>query len=238
MNEARYSEKNVVANLGGMPVSIPPYFAEFVEYDGDPGFGEKRIEKKPVRTPQSKLKSFGFYMRYPDMAGLSSPELKKNKASYTIYNTMWIRVGINSGEFYPRDGFLDRLTHGYIEADNSNDPSHNYTKIPEIKYGLSIYQVLGVDPQTKKVYRDSMFSSDDIFIHRNDTGLVDAFIKCTNNVPGVATCKHLFGLEPLIKAKVYMSYRRDLLPEWQQIQLAVTQRIMSFKIETQTQTKP
>jgi hypothetical protein len=151
---------------------------------------------------------------------------------------MWINVGINSGEFYPRDGFLDRLTHGQVEADNSKYPEQNYTKMSEFKYGLSVYQVLGVDPQTKKVYRDSMFSSDDIFIHRKDTGLVDAFIKCKNKVPGVAICKHFFSLESSIKAEVYMHYRRDLLPEWQQIQLAVTQRIMSFKIETQTQTKP
>ncbi|MBA1330052.1 hypothetical protein QQ73_02300, partial [Candidatus Endoriftia persephone str. Guaymas] len=57
MAAVHYRQKTLRANLGGMLVAIPWYFAEYVEYDGDPGFGEKRKGPRPVRTPESKVRS-------------------------------------------------------------------------------------------------------------------------------------------------------------------------------------
>lgn len=37
MATAQYTPKDVVGDLGGMPVTIPRHLAEFVEYEGDPG---------------------------------------------------------------------------------------------------------------------------------------------------------------------------------------------------------
>ena len=51
MNAARVPRSEfVIGDLGGMPVKIPRYFASYVEYDGDPGFGEKRPSSPPIRT--------------------------------------------------------------------------------------------------------------------------------------------------------------------------------------------
>ena len=50
-------------------VRIPRHYAEYVEYDGDPGFGEKRKGPVPERTFESKLSSFGMDVRFPDMRG-------------------------------------------------------------------------------------------------------------------------------------------------------------------------
>ncbi|MDR0736333.1 MAG: hypothetical protein LBF51_05810, partial [Zoogloeaceae bacterium] len=42
MARAQHTPRDVIGDLGGMKVRIPRHYAEYVEYDGDPGFGEKR----------------------------------------------------------------------------------------------------------------------------------------------------------------------------------------------------
>jgi hypothetical protein len=53
MAAAQFSRGVVVGDLGGMPVAIPRHFAEYVEYDGDPGWGETRkaipLHTTPIR---------------------------------------------------------------------------------------------------------------------------------------------------------------------------------------------
>ncbi len=70
----------VIGDLGGMPVSIPHHFAHFVEYEGDPRFLEPRKGTPPMRGYQSKLRSFGFEVRFPDMMPLTDEtRQEKNK---------------------------------------------------------------------------------------------------------------------------------------------------------------
>jgi hypothetical protein len=108
MATAQYTPKDVVGDLGGMPVTIPRHMAEFVEYEGDPGWGEKRKGPVPERTHQSKLTSFGVQFRYPDMATLSSPAMWQDKKSKSIYNTDWMSFGVNASSQYP-DAWLSRF---------------------------------------------------------------------------------------------------------------------------------
>jgi hypothetical protein len=90
MAAAHYSPRDVVGDLGGVSVTIPSHFANFVAYEGDPGWGEKRKGPQPERSHQSKLISFGYYTRFPDMAGESSRDLIKDKRGYSIYTSPWI----------------------------------------------------------------------------------------------------------------------------------------------------
>ena len=80
MAAAQFATRNMVGDLGGVPVAIPRHFANYVEYEGDPGFGEKRIGPRPERTHASKLTSFGFDVRFPDMAGVSRLILARTEA--------------------------------------------------------------------------------------------------------------------------------------------------------------
>ncbi len=227
MAAAKYSPHDVVGDLGGVPVTIPSYFANFVEYENDPGWGEKRQGSSPERTHQSRLRSFGYDVRFPDMAGRSSPELIKDSSSYSSSTTPWISVGINTGSHYPGDGFLDRVTA------NIGNIGHilkyeQYEKLPDQSHGLIVYAAAGMDQKTNKPYREHD-NAKDIFVHRDKTNRVDAYIKCSNrNVPA-PPCTHDLSLEPYMHAKVYVSYRRSLLPQWQEIQQAVTQQILGFK---------
>jgi hypothetical protein len=225
MAAAQFAARDVVGDLGGIPVTIPRHFANYVEYEGDPGWGEKRKGPRPERTHASRLISFGFKVRFPDMAGLSSPALEADKLQQTIYNTTWIRVGVITGNIYPGDGFLDRRSTYII-----NEPGRQflYEMLPHVQNDLTVYVPAGIDPQTKLPYREHR-NAEDIFLHRDKTGRVDAYISCSNLPHEAAPCKHSFSMEPYMKAQIHVSYRRGLLPEWQQIQNSVTQLIMGFK---------
>ncbi len=225
MAAAKYASRDVVGDLGGVPVNIPRHFANYVEYEGDPGWGEKRKGLKPKRTHQSKLTSFGYYTRFPDMAGESSFELVKDKSSYSIHTTPWIDVGITTGNIYPGDGFLDRRA---AAMKNNSSRYEQYEQLPSPEHGLTVYAPAGVDPKTDKPYREHDYAKD-VFLHRDNTNRVDTYIDCRNRLRGLQTCEHSFSLEPYMHAKVYVVYRRTQLPHWREIQQAVTQQILSFK---------
>jgi hypothetical protein len=228
MAAAKFSDYDVRADLGGMLVKIPSHFANYVEYNGDPGFGEKRVEPKPVRNQYSKLTSFGFEVRFPDMVGLSSPELRKDKESYNMFNTPWIDVGITTGEIYSGDHFLDRQAKAIVETPNNVLLYENYEQLPQKEHELTAYAAKGINQKTQKSYREDE-DAKDVFIYRSKNGEVETYIACSNRPGTTQRCKHSFTLEPKAKAEVYVSYRRKLLPEWKKIQSSVQKLIFSFE---------
>ena len=222
MAGARYSPCDVVGDLGGMPVTIPSYFANFVEYEGDPGWS-KREGPVPVRNHQSKLVSFGFMVRFPDMAGLSSRELEKDRASFTIDNTPWIDVGITTGK-----NFGDGLG---IERDFKNlleNRKFKYEAQTINQFGLEVHSPIGVDPNTRQAFKHH-YDDQDLFIYRNSAGQILTFIRCHNVNHAAAPCVQRFSLDPNLKAWIKISFRRGLLPEWRQMQGSVTALILGFK---------
>jgi hypothetical protein len=234
MNEAKLAKSDfVIGDLGGIPVKIPHYFAHYVEYDGDPGFGEKRKGERPIRNYQSKLMSFGFKVRIPDMAGLSSPELNKDFQNQSIYETPWISVGFNTGSIYPGDGALDRRTKYQLSFDPvaQGFPALRFDKLEQLlgkEYGLTVYAASGIDPQTQKPYRQDP-NARDLFIARDAQGHVVTHIRCSNRKIHSAPCEHGFSMEPKMRALLYIQYRRGMLPQWQLIQKNVTQLVWSFQ---------
>lgn len=230
MAAVQYAKADMVGNLGGVPVTIPQHFANYVEYEGDPGWGEKRKGPVPKRTHESRLNSFGFEVRIPDMAGLSGREMRKDRDSYTIYNTPWINVGLNSGKFYPGDGFLDRQA-SYLERwkiDGSGLAWKRYEPTDKSFHGLTVYIPTGIDLKTKRPYREGLHA-EDVFLHHAADKKISTYIRCSNRQHEAAPCTHYFSMEPNMGAAVYVSYRRGLLPQWRQIQADVSRLIWSFK---------
>nr|WP_315484455.1 hypothetical protein [uncultured Undibacterium sp.] len=222
MEEARYSRVDAVGDLGGMPVTIPRHFANFVEYEGDPGWS-KREGPVPVRDHHSKLVSFGFNVRFPDMVGLSSEELRENKESFNIYNTPWINVGINTGKNFHDDLGLERRFAAYMKESVSK-VEHLMTK----QFDLDTYTQVGVDANNKqRIIPD--FSDDDVFIERNEQGRVVSFITCSSVAHAAAPCLLTFQLDSGIKAWVYIHFRRSLLSEWKQMKSLVASLILGFR---------
>ncbi|MCS4511047.1 hypothetical protein [Xylophilus ampelinus] len=231
MAAAQYTDRTVRANLGGVPVAIPPYFAEYVEYDGDPGWGEKRKGPKPVRTPESRIASFGFDVRYPDMAGKSTPELWEDYRKRRLATDQWLDVGFNSGEIYRGAGSADRIGNGTINS-KSGYWFDRYEKLKENEYGLEVYALVGVEPKEGKPAREDK-DAEDVFIKRGGDGKITTYISCSNRQIPSAPCEQHFDLEPEMHTSVTVGYRRGLLPEWQQIQEKVKNTVLGFAVNAQ-----
>jgi hypothetical protein len=217
----------VIGNLGGVPVRIPIEFAESVEYDDDPAILQPRLMPTPTRTLTSKLRSFGFYARYPDMIGPASEEARKDRAAHLPGNTFWISVGLKAGEDYPGAGATHRLTTATLANPDS------FTKAPfqlatEKTCGLETYVLAGNDLRSGKPIREDS-DARDVFVSRDAAGQATTFIRCSNRPLSAAPCTQHFDLEPQMHALAYISFRRGLLCEWRGIQSAASQLIFSFK---------
>lgn len=232
MAAAYPTPKDVVGDLGGMPVRIARHIPHLVEYDGDPGWGEKRQGPPPERTHASRLKSFGVHVRYPDMATLSSPELWAEFEKKRIYNHPWLDFGIQSGSSYPGHGFLDRLYESTIPNPEQRDAMRQYESLPSPVAGLELFAKRGVDPRTGLAHRYEWFDGDH-FIQRNrESGKVTTYIRCIyrSGTRRYASCTQDWGMEEHgLSIEISVNYVPDLLPHWQDIQARVSRFVLDFK---------
>jgi hypothetical protein len=234
---AQYTSKDVIGDLGGMKVRIPRHYAEYVEYDGDPGWGEKRKGAVPERTFESKLSSFGIDFRFPDMKGLENEELRADKRRQALkQDNPWVSIGINAGEIYPSLGVnsVDALSRAVTKSITSPTQFwiENYERLADFQGGLEYYVVTGIDPNSKRPAKDNERLRD-VYIHRTSPDFSDTVIYCgkTSTPGGVATCQMNLTLEP--KAKVYLKihFMRPLLFQWQNIRQSALNLILSFDIK-------
>ena len=233
MSSAQYTAKDVVGNLGGMKVVIPRYFAEFVEYEGDPGFGEKRKEQRPERSFDSRLESFGMDVRFPDMKGLVDWQTRQEKKRQPLAENTWLRVGVSAGQYYYGEGSLDKLSRVVLKPEEYPGDYwwNNYVRLSEDKYGLEMYVVAGSDPDGKPARESNQTT--DIYLNRDANGKVEVHITCRHaKAPhGVARCRMRFNLEPKAQVGVRVAFRQGLLPEWQKIKASVGDLLLSFEVK-------
>jgi len=222
----------VIGDLGGVPVSIPRPYARFVEYDDDPHFLEKRKGPPPQRTHTSKLRAFGFEVRFPDMAadtGVAAEE--KRKA--TIQNTMWLTVVIASHSTYGTD---DEALERMVAA--INDPSahsYRYRPLPEKTYGLAGFTPIGADESRRGwgILVDGKaadMNDYNIYYHRDQSGRVDSYIECGNMKHAADTCAQEFHVLPAMRVRAKVRYRKELLPHWREIQSSVAKVVLGFRV--------
>ena len=224
--------REVIGDLGGVPVRIPIEFAKSVEYDNDPAILQPRLKPAPVRNYSSKLRSFGFDFRYPDVLGSGGEEARKDQAAHLPGNTFWISVGLNAGEDYPGARSTERITSATLGKPEAVTGAL-YQREAERTCDLDAYVLTGFDPNDGKPNREHS-NAEDVFVGRDATGKAEAFIRCSNRPLNAAPCKHFFDLEPQLHAMAYLSYRRGLLCDWRGIQAATSQLIFSFRAGVET----
>ena len=101
---------------------------------------EKKGWSAPERTFQSRLRGFGFEVRYPDMVSVEM----KTPGEKDIHTTMWMRMIISTGEDYGADHSLDNHRNTRINSDLPFFSKHlNYVPLHEKTYGLIGYTPVG-----------------------------------------------------------------------------------------------
>lgn len=161
------SGEYVVGNLGGMKSKIPIHIPHHLEYDNESVWNQTIKPNDTPRNYESIIRSFAFYVRYPDMATMSDAANKKDfhdneKETYAKENSekgvFWIRVGVGGGASYPGDGFMNRYRNAVLaeHKDASIDTGHwqrwwdDYVEQKEKVYGLTQYVVRGFNPVEEK----------------------------------------------------------------------------------------
>ena len=207
----------VIGNLGGVPVLIPTEFAHFVEYDGDPGFLEPRKGPVPERTQQSRLRSFGFDLLYPEMLGLT-PQTQSMGYHDNIYLSMWVHASINSGERYYGDHSLSNLEPPLHDPKRWKFP---LKEAPAKFHGLTAHESQGGDATD--------FDHVTIYTHHNASGELDTYIKCHDDPHPAAPCSLQASMSPSMRADIDIHFRRGLVPQWADILKKVKAKVMTFK---------
>ncbi len=229
----------IMGDLGGVEVDIPRAFARFIEYDGDPHFMEREGFEAGKRSYQSKLNSFGFEVRYPDMASIDVLTFEE-KRKRDIHTTMWLRVGVNAGSRYGPKG--DTVPGTYLglyivpgrKCASGSHPNKSfcYAPLPDKTYGLTGYTPTGtgVDVEGRSINsgRGTDLRDRNIYYFENKNGHISTFIRCNNRTHSATRCKQYFNLSPVMKAHVTVNYRKALLPHWQEIQKSLSELIYSF----------
>lgn len=240
---------SVIGDLGGIPVSIPQPIARFVEYENDPHFLEKRKGSTPTRTFQSKLRAFGFEVRFPDMAFLNNDAAKEDKRKSTIYNTMWLSVGVGVASYNNEVGLKRRVdaipAPGKIWVNDSVNPphvwkeKHGFIRSPKPLYGLVVNEVQGYDDVARYQLPDKNGMGDyNIYYHINPQGKIDAYIRCQNIKHDAAPCEHSFVLPNAKNALIDVIYRIGFLSKWREIQESVGKTILGFAVDPDTYSQP
>ncbi len=238
MAARQFTHKDVIGDLGGMRVRIPRHCAQYVEYDGDPGFGEQR-KSLPKRLPTSKLQSFGIEARFPEMRCKDNEEMREDRQrNFLNRENPWIGITINSGEIYPTLGARATDTLAKAVADSIDKPTKfwfdNFERLPTSPFGLEAYVVTGIDPRSGKPAKDSLHT-DDIFIHRSEVGTADVYIRCSKSkrYPGAGTCEMNFGMEPKARVDLTVRFARSKLHGWRKIRQSSLDLLASFEVRGQ-----
>lgn len=214
-DENRPKNAPVIGNLGGKSVTIPAGVARHVEYDGDPGWGERRDGAIPSRSNASVLRSFGFDMRFPGMEDTSSGEMRKDKRSFTIYDTPWVRVGVTAGSYFGDGYFFER-----VYSDILKNVEKGSLKKSDEQYGLEFYEPTDKsDPGYYKYY----------YFSKNRDGNINVYINCHVKNHAAASCQQMFFMEDMEKVKISITYRIGMLSDWSDLKRLASKRVIKFK---------
>ncbi len=235
MAARQFTAKDVIGDLGGMRVRIPRHCAQYVEYDGDPGFGKRR-KSFPKRQPTSKLQSFGIEARFPEMRCKDNEEMQEDRRKNFLNRANpWIVITVISGEIYPKLGAKATDNLSKAVTDTITRPTKfwfdNFERLPTSPFGLEAYVVTGIDPRSGKPAKDSLHT-DDIFIHRSEVGTADVYIRCSKSkrYPGAGTCEMNFGMEPKARVDLTVRFARSKLHDWRKIRQSSLDLLTSFEV--------
>lgn len=233
----QYGNPYIIGDLGGVPVNLPSSVVRFVEYVDSPGWDMDKIRSynPPTRNYQSVLKSFDFAFRNSDGALYDENKrdlVKQYRAEQSAGGDDWVRVIISAAPVEsPRKYPLDYLYETSFQkwATAAEEP---YAFTGEYRYGLEYYVVPGINTETQKPWREDN-GVKDLFVYKDADGHVVTYIRCSNHNVASPPCTHYFEMtSPMKLGIVDLSYNRQHLGSWKEIQEKAKTFILTFPVKT------
>ena len=225
-----WAEKHpIVGNLGGVPVSLPEFVVENVQYDDTLGPFSKEWKTYQIpekRTYTDNLMAFGFVFDF------KTNELRKHFVNYDRWakdfsskTSTWVRVGVFSGKSGPKED-MNQWAKVWL-PENGYYRRYKYSKTAE-EFGLEKYQVPDIlDEKTQKPIRHTN-DYGDTFLSRDSDGNITTVIKCSNyNKYEVLICKCYLQV-PDLNTRLTLTFYRHHLEHWQSIQQLAEQHLRSW----------
>lgn len=220
----------VIGELGGVKVSIPREFARFVEYEDDPHFMEKRKGPSPERTINSKIRSFGFEIRFPDGASRKIGTRGQEIVSLTP-PVGWLGVGVNAA----KDSYdYSENLYQRLKDTNLGGGKHTlvYQKQSNKSFGLHVHEPAPMSMQKSGIpnYQHTQLDKN-IFYAEDEYGELSTYIECSNAKHDSAMCSQRIFLKDSIRVFIKVRYRKGLLMHWKEIKQLVSDTVLGFKYE-------
>lgn len=188
------------------------------------GLTLKKNKYKEKTTENTGIRSMSMRFKIVEINDASFGQ-KRDKQQQQLENGKIILVGINSNSHFGDGNGLEMMVRKL-----NQDPKIVYARNAFDSYGLNKFNVIHRDDEklTEKAKRNSLASQQDYFVKRNQYGRIETWIDCSVNAAVNNVCKHHYYPDSKRPIYVYLAYRAEYLPHWEQIQNYTTQRINSF----------
>ena len=215
-----------VGLLGGVAIHIPPYVADYPEFDGDPTWVHWPLHKQSGAASTS-IRRFGFLLQHPNMQVVNDHGLRSQarKALELEADHPWLLAQVVSNEQFPGPEALRRFVRERVpdEADWPALPPPGHTGLVQLKPSP-------VAPHGEATTAHGG-SPDDRHLAYDTEGQLLAYVACSNDPVLPRYCLQVWSLEgrgwPVL---VSVSYRRTLQADWALIQRGATEALLAMRV--------
>ncbi len=230
---------DTIGKLGTHSISIPAGVIDgWARYVGAPGdFADPKIKsqyQRPEKTYDLPIESFGFNYRITDGDVFTS--FRKTEEDYRNDS----KTLIPQGKPFPWADVIIYGVYDSSEALNFNEYAYfdfkaekevsniDYIEQPQTLYDLTVLKANnGIDPKTGESWKAESYIKD-ILIKKNRRGEIKTFMKCDFTLQK-NSCNHMFYNDDW-HIKVYLTYERYYLPEWQNIENNILKILDSWQV--------
>ncbi|MGE0350633.1 hypothetical protein [Hydrogenophaga sp.] len=215
-----------IGQLGGVAMHIPPFVADYPEFDGDPTWVHWPLHQ-PRRATSTSIRRFGFLLQHPSMQMVYDPS-QRSKAGTALEleaDHPWLLAQAVSGEQFPGPGALRRFVRERVPDESSwpDAPPNGRKALVELK-------PFAVPPPAGATAGHS-HPPDDRHLAYDAQGRLLAYLACSNDPVLPRHCLQVWSLEdqgwPVLMS---VHYRRTLQADWALIQKGVTEALLAMRV--------
>ena len=227
-----------VGNVNGTPIRFPSGSSNGLsQYDDTPGpfsLDWKDYKRPAKRTYQDNLMSFGFEFKYPEneLFNIATTSFAQYGRDKGLSPDPWIHAIVYAGKSSPRVPFETFFERTISLNDPMPYPAKHLNTGKSI-FGLEVYEY-DREMYYKKVKRDAYTAYENekqILVHRDEAGKVVGFIECSKRKVPNPPCTHHLRWKMFNNSDGTISYSRQHLEHWQEIQQIAEDYLRSWIVE-------